>query len=231
MFAFNEYVKKAVFYSKEKPGLLAAVLEVLASPENLTANIAIPAVEVANNTALNTVKATLPTKITAVTSKGVPFEATVTWGSTTTPTYAPTYANTHWICFVHPHQSRDLRDDSAWINASNYGAPEQLFTGEIGRIDDTRFIETTLMCNGACAATDPAFVAELKAGADGAPSDTNVYQAVIFGDAYFGIAFSLPVELRDNGVEDFGRKRSLAWYAIFGVGRLHDEYGVVIETA
>ena len=92
MFAFNEYVKKAVFYSKEKPGLLAAVLEVLASPENLTANIAIPAVEVANNTALNTVKATLPTKITAVTSKGIPFEATVTWGSTTTPTYAPTTA-------------------------------------------------------------------------------------------------------------------------------------------
>ena len=50
---------------------------------------------------------------------------------------APKYANMYWICFVHPHQSRDLRDDSAWINASNYGAPEQLFTGEIGRIDDT----------------------------------------------------------------------------------------------
>ena len=42
---------------------------------------------------------------------------------------APKYANMYWICFVHPHQSRDLRDDSAWINASNYGAPEQLFTG------------------------------------------------------------------------------------------------------
>lgn len=44
----------------------------------------------------------------------------------------------YWICFVHPHQSRGLRDDAAWINSSNYGAPEQLFTGEIGRIDDTR---------------------------------------------------------------------------------------------
>lgn len=144
---------------------------------------------------------------------------------------APKYANTNWICFVHPHQSRGLRDDNAWINASNYGAPEQLFTGEIGRIDDTRFIETTLMCNGACASTDPAFEASLKKGAEGAPADCDVYQAVVFGDAYYGIAFSLPVELRDNGVEDFGRKRSLAWYAIFGVGRLHNEYGVVIETA
>lgn len=144
---------------------------------------------------------------------------------------APKYANTNWICFVHPHQSRTLRDDNAWINASNYGAPDQLFTGEIGRIDDTRFIETTLMCNGACAATDPAFDANLKKGAEGAPADVDVYQAVIFGDAYFGIAFSLPVELRDNGVEDFGRKRSLAWYSIFGVGILHKDYGVVIETA
>lgn len=137
----------------------------------------------------------------------------------------------NWISFVHPHQSRALRDDPAWINASNYGAPEQLFSGEIGRIDDTRFIETTLMCNGACATTDPAYDANLKHGASGAPANTDVYQAVLFGDAYFGIAFSLPVELRDNGVEDFGRKRSLAWYAIFGVGKLHDEYGVVIETA
>ena len=140
---------------------------------------------------------------------------------------------TYWICFVHPHQSRGLRDDSAWINASNYGAPELLFTGEIGRIDDTRFIETTLMCNGSASATDPSYDEDLIEGAGeaGATNQVAIYQAVLFGDAYYGIAYSLPVELRDNGVEDFGRKRSLAWYAIFGVAKLHDQYGVVIETA
>ena len=148
---------------------------------------------------------------------------------------APKYAN-YWICFVHPHQSRGLRDDSAWINASNYGAPEQLFNGEIGRIDDTRFIETTLMCNGAAANTDPSYKAYLHKGYAGdadnpALSKTDVYQAVLFGDAYYAIAWSLPVELRDNGVEDFGRKRSLGWYAIWGTGLLHNDYGVVIETA
>ena len=148
---------------------------------------------------------------------------------------APKYQNMYWICFVHPHQSRDLRDDSAWINASNYGAPEQLFTGEIGRIDDTRFIETTLMCNGKAKNADPSYKAELvkgyKEGGEGTALSANVYQAVIFGDQYYGIAWSLPVELRDNGVEDFGRKRSLAWYAIWGTGLLHNDYGVVIETA
>lgn len=144
---------------------------------------------------------------------------------------APKYQNLYWICFVHPHQSRDLRDDSAWINASNYGAPEQLFTGEIGRIDDTRFIETTLMCNGKASANDPAYKADLVKGAGDTANATDIYQAVIFGDQYYGIAWSLPVELRDNGVEDFGRKRSLAWYAIWGTGLLHNDYGVVIETA
>ena len=144
---------------------------------------------------------------------------------------APKYANMYWICFVHPHQSRDLRDDSAWINASNYGAPEQLFTGEIGRIDDTRFIETTLMCNGKASENDPSYKRELAKGQCSSPNKTDIYQSVIFGDQYYGIAWSLPVELRDNGVEDFGRKRSLAWYAIWGTGLLHNDYGVVIETA
>ena len=144
---------------------------------------------------------------------------------------APKYQNMYWICFVHPHQSRDLRDDSAWINASNYGAPEQLFTGEIGRIDDTRFIETTLMCNGKASSKDPAYKADLVKGEGEQANKANIYQAVIFGDQYYGIAWSLPVELRDNGVEDFGRKRSLAWYAIWGTGLLHNDYGVVIETA
>ncbi len=146
---------------------------------------------------------------------------------------APKYGGAYWICFVHPHQSRTLRDDPAWINASNYGAPQNLFTGEIGRIDDTRFIESSIMSNGAASDDDPSYLAELKKGAGetGSVNAVNIYQAVFFSDAYYGIATSLPVELRDNGVEDYGRKRSLAWYAIYGTGLLHKDYGVVIETA
>ena len=137
---------------------------------------------------------------------------------------APKFEGNYYICFIHPHQSRDLRDDSAWINASNYGAPTQLFTGEIGRIDDVRFIETTLMCNGAAGTDDPAYKAELKAG------EVPVYQSVIFGENYYGIAFGLPMELRDDPPKDFGREHGLAWYAIWGSELLQEENGVVIET-
>lgn len=138
----------------------------------------------------------------------------------------PKFQGSYYICFVHPHQSRTLRDDPAWIEASKYGAPDQLFTGEIGRIEDVRFIETTLMCNGAAGVDDLAYKEGLVSS-DGTP----VYQAVLFGEDYYAYAIGLPVELRDNGVTDFGREHGLAWYAIWGTGLLHEERGVVIETA
>ena len=144
---------------------------------------------------------------------------------------APRIDGRYYICMVHPHQSRTLRDDPAWINASNYGAPEQLFNGEIGRIDNVRFVESTLMSNGAVAATDLAYKAALVHGASGAPASIDVYQAVIFGEDYYAHAVALPTEIRDGGVVDFQRERSMAWYAIWGSAVLMGEYGCILETA
>jgi len=174
----------------------------------------------------NAVKIALRTAITAVSTLSV---ATIKDAVEILATNnAPKMQGNYYICFVHPHQSRVLRDDPAWLEASKYGAPEQLFTGEIGRIDDVRFIETTLMPNGACSATDPAYVNALKTGVAG--NTVNVFQALIFGEDYYGYAVGMPVELRDNGVIDFGREHQLGWYAIWGTGILHGERAVVIET-
>lgn len=144
---------------------------------------------------------------------------------------APKFSGNYYVCFVHPHQSRTLRDDPAWLEASKYGNPEQLFNGEIGRIDDVRFIETTLMTNGAAAADDEGFDPDLKKGASGSSTTVDVYQALIFGENTYGHAVALPVELRDDGVTDFGREHALAWYGIWGTEVLNPERGVVIETS
>lgn len=141
----------------------------------------------------------------------------------------PKFEGNYYVGFVHPHQSRTLRDDPAWIDANKYGSPENLFTGEIGRIEDVRFIETTLMCNGVAPADDPAYAAALVNAGYGSAVD--IYQAVIFGEDCYGWAVALPVELRDNGVVDFGREHALAWYSIWGTGVLHAARGVIIETA
>jgi N4-gp56 family major capsid protein len=115
-----------------------------------------------------------------------------------------------YVCFVHPHQSRRLRDWPEWIEVSKYAAPGNFMLGEIGRIADVVFIETTQ-------------VGKIQTGPD-------VYQAIMIGDNAFGHAISLPVELRDGGVLDFGREHALAWYAIWGFGRITDESIVIIET-
>lgn len=149
---------------------------------------------------------------------------------------APKWDNDYYVAFIHPHQARALRDDPEWINASNYHRDNKIFNGEVGRFEDVRFISTTMMSNGANAAVDPdtgefvdlGYAAALAgAGFGGIP----VYQACIFGEFAYGHATALPVELRDNGVTDFGREHALAWYAIWGTDILTDENIVVVETA
>jgi N4-gp56 family major capsid protein len=121
-----------------------------------------------------------------------------------------------YVAFVHPHQSRRLRDDPEFIEVTKYAAPGNFMIGEIGRLNDVVFIETTQ-------------VKRLTGAGGGAPA-ADVYQAMVIGDNAFGHAISLPVELRDGGILDFGREHALAWYAIWGLGLITDQSVVVCET-
>lgn len=95
MSVLSETIKDAVFFAKESPEKLATLLEQVVYPENLSADITIPAVSVANGTTLTNATALFPTSVLCHTAKGVPFEATITWGSTTTPTYDATTAGNY----------------------------------------------------------------------------------------------------------------------------------------
>jgi len=122
--------------------------------------------------------------------------------------------NDHWVCFVHPHQSRRLRDDADWVTVGKLD-PQRMYNGEIGRIDDVIFVETT----------------QISIDANSAATPVDVYSAIMIGDQAFGKAVALPVEMRDNGVVDFGRERDLAWYTICGYGVLNEDNIVKIATA
>lgn len=136
--------------------------------------------------------------------------------------------NGYYVAIIHPHQARTLRDDQAWVNASNYGAPEQLFNGEIGRIDDVRFVVTTMMPNGAAAESELGYDAALKAKGK---NQEDVYTAIIFGEDYYCLAENLAPEIRTDATEDFGREMKIAWYGIWGTDVLNPTHGVVIQTA
>lgn len=112
-----------------------------------------------------------------------------------------------YVAFVHPHQSRRLRDTPEFIEATKYASPGNLMVGEIGRLYDTVFIETT----------------QVK-------KDGNKYTGIMIGDNAFGHAISLPVELRDGGILDMGREHALGWYSIYGLGLITDASVVKLVT-
>jgi hypothetical protein len=153
-----------------------------------------------------------------------------------------------YVQFIHPKQSRDLRSNPEFIEVTKYAAPGNFMLGEIGRLYDVVFIETTQVKKIASGTavdysgligsladqTSVPVKANTGAGLGGnpenpgatAPSGTtsaDVYESIMIGDNAFGHAISLPVELRDGGVLDFGREHALAWYAIWGLGIITDQ--------
>jgi N4-gp56 family major capsid protein len=150
---------------------------------------------------------------------------------------APKWYNDYYVCFIHPHHTASLRQSPGWINAALYAGATRIFTGEVGRFNDVRFVETTMMPNGASSTVDsstgdyvdPGYAPALANGYSG--NQVTVYEALMFGEFSFGHAIALPVELRDNGVRDFGREHGLAWYAIWGTGLLETNHSLRIETA
>ena len=165
-----------------------------------------------------------------------------------------------YVQFIHPKQSRDLRSNPEFIEVTKYAAPGNFMLGEIGRLYDVVFIETTQVKKLAANAgyTTSSLVGDINAsgnsyGSTGVPvkGNTNpgsggnpasadftaekgyltaatgnaadVYESIMIGDNAFGHAISLPVELRDGGVLDFGREHALAWYAIWGLGIITDQ--------
>jgi hypothetical protein len=192
-----------------------------------------------------------------------------------------------YVAFVHPHQSRKIRDTPEWIEVTKYAAPGNFMLGEIGRLDDVVFIETTQikgpygtdatdpyaqLPGGAVTTVNPfnpdwrgtalgaaggdATFPDIQQVAAGSPDippynsasiddpmavatpqwgepwgpSTSAYEGIMLGDNAFGHAISLPVELRDGGVLDFGREHALAWYSIWGWGVITDSSVVKIVT-
>ena len=166
-----------------------------------------------------------------------------------------------YVQFVHPKQSRDLRSNPEFIEVTKYAAPGNFMLGEIGRLYDVVFIETTqvkkLAASGSYTTSTsvgvPASQVEVPVKANTAPgsggnpvsadytaeagyltaasgNSADAYEAIMIGDNAFGHAISLPVELRDGGVLDFGREHALAWYAIWGLGVITDQAIVKVYT-
>jgi N4-gp56 family major capsid protein len=134
---------------------------------------------------------------------------------------APTI-NGYYAGIIHPDCSYDLMNDEKWVNVKTYSDPEDIYTGEIGRIERVRFVETS-----------EAKVFE-KAGASGA----NVYSTLIVGANAYGVTEitggglrHIVKQLGSGGTEDpLEQRATVGWKLAKTAEILVDEYMVRIET-
>ena len=79
--------------------------------------------------------------------------------------------NGYYAGIIHPDVSYDLMSDEKWVNVKTYSDPEDIYEGEIGRIEGVRFVETS---------EAKVFTGEGSGGRD-------VYSTLILGDDAYGV--------------------------------------------
>ena len=48
-----------------------------------------------------------------------------------------------YVGIIHPDTAYDLMSDPKWVNVKTYSDPEGIFRGEIGKIENVRFVESS----------------------------------------------------------------------------------------
>ena len=123
----------------------------------------------------------------------------------------PKYDGQDYICIASPSIIAGLHSDAAaggWQDAYKYTKPENMWSGEAGRLFGVRFVEETNLLSNVLGGTS---------GASGTYGE-----AVFFGDDAVAYGVAIPPEIRYQEFPDFGRHKALAWYGILGFHRTWD---------
>ena len=135
---------------------------------------------------------------------------------------APTIDGSY-VGIIHPDVAYDLMSDPKWVNVKSYSDPEGIYEGEIGKIENVRFVETS----------------EAKVFEGEGYDDRDVYATLILGDDAYGVSEigggglqHIVKQLGSGGTGDPLNQRATAgWKATSAAVRLVEAYMVRIETA
>ena len=120
----------------------------------------------------------------------------------------PPYEGDEYIGLISTKAKRGLMSDPAWEDWHKYTDPSAKYNGEVGKVENIRFIEV----NNSGALNN-------AIGSGGV-----LGEGVIFGSDAVAMAVALDPELRAGIPQDFGRSQAVAWYAIA-------DFGLVWDTA
>lgn len=123
--------------------------------------------------------------------------------------YVPGYnGGDDYIALASTKACRGIKSDPDWQDWHKYTDPSAKYNGEIGRIENCRFIEIN---------NTSALSGSLGTG-------SVLGEAVFFGEDAVAMAVAEDPELRAEFAKDFGRQKAVAWYGIL-------QFGVVWDTA
>ncbi len=137
--------------------------------------------------------------------------------------YNTTPLNASYVGIVHPNTTYDLKGISSFVPVEKYSNTSTLMEGEVGKVDEVRFVETT----------------NAKVFAGAGASNIDVYSTLVFGmDAYGTTRIS--GEALKNIVKPLGsagtgdpleQRATSGWKATFVAKILNDAFLVRIEHA
>ena len=126
-----------------------------------------------------------------------------------------------YVAIVHPYAAYDIKKDPAWVEAHKYASPEEIFEGEIGKIGNVRFVETS--------------EAKIWKG-DGCPAGLAVFGTLVLGaHAYAtteleGGGLQHIVKQLGYGDDPLNQRASVGWKGMRAAERLVEQYMVRIES-
>ena len=127
----------------------------------------------------------------------------------------PPFANDAYMCISHPTTYRTFKNSMESIHQYTQEGLQMIRYGEVGRYEDTRFIEQNFIPKGGAnnATTYDPVEGVAVPWANGLSS-----WAFFFGADTCTEAIVVPEEIRAKLPGDYGRSKGIAWYALGGFG-------------
>lgn len=137
--------------------------------------------------------------------------------------YNTTPLNASYIAICHPNTTYDLKGISTWVGVEKYASTNGIMEGEVGKLDEVRFVETT----------------NAKVFTGAGASSIDVYATLVFGSDAYGTT-RISGEAVKNIVKPLGsagsadpleQRATSGWKATFVAKILNDAFMVRLECA
>lgn len=135
--------------------------------------------------------------------------------------YGTSPLNASYIGICHPNTTYDLKSVTGFVSVEKYASTASVMEGEVGKVDEVRFVETT----------------NAKVFAGEGSSSIDVYSTIIFGSDSYGTtrisgeAIKNIVKPLGSGDDPLNQRATSGWKATFVAKILNDAFLVRIEHA